>query len=107
VGRETAYSGGTVKEFAEVQFREKRTVAAGVRQTTLEHAGFPWRKRYPSPLASPKVLGLWFLRGLLYGPIPKGSSLFLYFYPTAFNPSRDHQKLYSLGIREALQDVFF
>lgn len=100
-------SAGTVKEFAEVQFRENENRRGlGFDKPLLNNAELPLAEAYPSPLASPKSFGHSGFTGTFIWADPERKLTFIFLSNRVY-PSRDHQKLYSLGIREALQDVFF
>jgi len=107
-----SYFGRNRKEFAEDQFlRKRKKPSRGWVSTnhswtmpslSLGEAYFPFWQAL-------KVFGpLWFYGTFYMGRIQKGSSLFLYFYPTAFTRLEITRNCYSLGIpEECLQDVFF
>ncbi|WP_339758115.1 serine hydrolase domain-containing protein [Algoriphagus aquimarinus] len=97
----------TVKEFTEVQFLENENRRGlGFDKPLLNNAELPLEEAYPSPLASPESFGHSGFTGTLVwaDPVKKLTYIFL---SNRVYPSRNHQKLYSLGIREALQDVFY
>ncbi|SFB06806.1 serine hydrolase domain-containing protein [Algoriphagus aquimarinus] len=107
VGGSQLISAETVKEFTEVQFRENENRRGlGFDKPLLNNAELPLAEAYPSPLASPESFGHSGFTGTLVwaDPVKKLTYIFL---SNRVYPSRDHQKLYSLGIREALQDVFY
>lgn len=100
-------SAETVKEFAEVQFRENENRRGlGFDKPLLNNAELPLAEAYPSPLASPKSFGHSGFTGTFIWADPERKLTFIFLSNRVY-PSRDYQKLYSLGIREALQDVFY
>jgi CubicO group peptidase (beta-lactamase class C family) len=100
-------SAETVKEFTEVQFRENENRRGLVfDKPLLNNAELPLAEAYPSPLASPDSFGHSGFTGTFVWADPENKLTFIFLSNRVY-PSRDHQKLYSLGIREALQDVFY
>ncbi|WP_373398368.1 serine hydrolase [Algoriphagus halophilus] len=100
-------SAETVKEFTEVQYPENENRRGlGFDKPLLNNSELPIAEAYPSPLASPESFGHSGFTGTFVwaDPVKKITYIFL---SNRVYPSRDHQKLYSLGIREALQDVFY
>ena len=100
-------SAETVKEFTEVQYPENdNRRGLGFDKPLLNNSELPLAEAYPSPLASPESFGHSGFTGTFVwaDPIKKITYIFL---SNRVYPSRDHQKLYSLHIREALQDVFY
>jgi CubicO group peptidase (beta-lactamase class C family) len=96
-----------VKEFTEVQFRENENRRGLVfDKPLLNNAELPLAEAYPSPLASPDSFGHSGFTGTFVWADPENKLTFIFLSNRVY-PSRDHQKLYSLGIREALQDVFY
>ncbi len=100
-------SAETVKEFTEVQFRENENRRGlGFDKPLLNNAELPLAEAYPSPLASPKSFGHSGFTGTFVWADPENKLTYIFLSNRVY-PSRDHQKLYSLKIREALQDVFY
>ncbi|MEB2774156.1 serine hydrolase [Algoriphagus sp. D3-2-R+10] len=100
-------SAETVKEFTEVQFRENdNRRGLGFDKPLLNNAELPLAEAYPSPLASPKSFGHSGFTGTFVWADPDKKLTFIFLSNRVY-PSRDHQKLYSLNIRTALQDVFY
>lgn len=100
-------SAETVKEFTAVQFRENENRRGlGFDKPLLNNAELPLAEAYPSPLASPKSFGHSGFTGTFIWADPEKKLTYIFLSNRVY-PSRDHQKLYSLGIREALQDVFY
>jgi CubicO group peptidase (beta-lactamase class C family) len=100
-------SAETVKEFTEVQFCENENRRGlGFDKPLLNNAELPLTEAYPSPLVSPKSFGHSGFTGAFVWADPEKKLTFIFLSNRVY-PSRDHQKLYSLGIREALQDVFY
>jgi CubicO group peptidase (beta-lactamase class C family) len=100
-------SAETVKEFTEVQFRENENRRGlGFDKLLLNNSELPLGDAYPSPLVSPKSFGHSGFTGTFIWADPEKKLTFIFLSNWVY-PSRDHQKLYSLDIREALQDVFY
>jgi CubicO group peptidase (beta-lactamase class C family) len=100
-------SAETVKEFTEVQFRENENRRGlGFDKPLLNNAELPLTEAYPSPLVSPRSFGHSGFTGTFIWADPEKKLTFIFLSNRVY-PSRAHQKLYSLGIREALQDVFY
>ena len=100
-------SAETVKEFTEVQFPENdNRRGLGFDKPLLNNAGLPLAEAYPSPLASPKSFGHSGFTGTFVWADPENKLTYIFLSNRVY-PSREHQKLYSLHIREALQDVFY
>jgi CubicO group peptidase (beta-lactamase class C family) len=107
VGGQQLISAKTVKEFTEVQFRENENRRGlGFDKALLNNAELPLTKAYPSPFVSPKSFGHSGFTGTFIWADPEKKLTFIFLSNRVY-PSRAHQKLYSLGIREALQDVFY
>ena len=97
----------TVKEFTKVQYPENENRRGlGFDKPLLNNSELPLAEAYPSPLVSPESFGHSGFTGTFVwaDPINKITYIFL---SNRVYPSRDHQKLYGLHIREALQDVFY
>jgi len=100
-------SAETVKEITELQFRENgNRRGLGFDKPLLNNAELPLAEAYPSPLASPRSFGHSGFTGAFVWADPEKKLTFIFLSNRVY-PSRDHQKLNSLGIREALQDVFY
>ncbi|PZX53997.1 CubicO group peptidase (beta-lactamase class C family) [Algoriphagus chordae] len=107
VGGLQLISAETVKEFTEVQFRENENRRGlGFDKPYFNNSELPLAEAYPSPLASPESFGHSGFTGTFVwaDPIKKLTYIFL---SNRVYPSRDHQNLYKLNIRTALQDVFY
>ncbi|UZD23467.1 serine hydrolase [Algoriphagus halophytocola] len=100
-------SAKTVKEFTEVQFpaNENRR-GLGFDKPYLDNTELPLAEAYPSPLASPTSFGHSGFTGTFVWADPEKKLTFIFLSNRVY-PSRDHRKLYSLKIREAIQDVFY
>ncbi|WP_339865387.1 serine hydrolase [uncultured Algoriphagus sp.] len=97
----------TVKEFTEVQFPENdNRRGLGFDKPYFNNSELPLAEAYPSPLASPASFGHSSFTGTFVWADPENKLTYIFLSNRVY-PSRDHQKLYSLGIREALQDVFY
>ncbi|WP_057936370.1 serine hydrolase domain-containing protein [Algoriphagus resistens] len=100
-------SAETVKEFTAVQFRENdNRRGLGFDKPYFNNAELPLTEAYPSPLASPTSFGHSGFTGTFVWADPEKKLTFIFLSNRVY-PSRDHQKLYSLDIRKALQDVFY
>lgn len=100
-------SEATVKEFTTVQYPENDNYRGlGFDKPLLDNATRPLEEAYPSPLASPESFGHSGFTGTFVwaDPVKKLTYIFL---SNRVYPNRDHRKLYSLDIRQALQDVFY
>ena len=107
VDGEQLISAETVKEFAEVQFRENdNRRGLGFDKPYFNNAELPLAEAYPSPLASPASFGHSGFTGTFVWADPEKKLTYIFLSNRVY-PSRDHQKLYSLNIRTALQDVFY
>jgi CubicO group peptidase (beta-lactamase class C family) len=97
----------TVREFTEVQFPENENRRGlGFDKPLLDNAALSLEEAYPSPLASPESFGHSGFTGTFVWADPVHKLTFIFLSNRVY-PTRDHRKLYSLGIREALQDVFY
>lgn len=100
-------SAATVKEFTEVQFPENENRRGlGFDKPLLNNAELPLAEAYPSPLASPESFGHSGFTGTFVWADPENKLTYIFLSNRVY-PSRNHRKLYSLGIREAVQDVFY
>jgi len=100
-------SAETVKEFTEVQFRENENRRGlGFDKPLLNNAELPLTEAYPSPFVSARSFGHSGFTGTFIWADPEKKLTFIFLSNRVY-PSRAHQKLYSLGIREVLQDVFY
>ncbi|WP_339880216.1 serine hydrolase [uncultured Algoriphagus sp.] len=107
VDGEQLISAETVKEFAEVQFRENdNRRGLGFDKPYFNNTELPLAEAYPSPLASPASFGHSGFTGTFVWADPEKKLTYIFLSNRVY-PSRDHQKLYSLNIRTALQDVFY
>ncbi|PZX57034.1 CubicO group peptidase (beta-lactamase class C family) [Algoriphagus ratkowskyi] len=100
-------SAETVKEFTEVQFRENENRRGlGFDKPHLNNAELPLAEAYPSPLVSPESFGHSGFTGTFVWADPVNKLTYIFLSNRVY-PSRDHQNLYNLNIRPALQDVFY
>lgn len=100
-------SSETVKEFTKVQYPENENYRGlGFDKPLLNNAELPLEEAYPSPLASPESFGHSGFTGTFVWADPVKNLTFIFLSNRVY-PSRDHRKLYSLDIRQALQDVFY
>lgn len=97
----------TVKEFTRVQYPENENYRGlGFDKPLLNNAELPLEEAYPSPLASPESFGHSGFTGTFVWADPVKKLTFIFLSNRVY-PHRDHRKLYSLDIRQALQDVFY
>ncbi|WP_288371289.1 serine hydrolase [uncultured Algoriphagus sp.] len=97
----------TVREFARVQFPENgNRRGLGFDKPLLNNAAHSLEEAYPSPLVSAESFGHSGFTGTFVWADPVHKLTFIFLSNRVY-PTRDHRKLYSLGIREALQDVFY
>jgi CubicO group peptidase (beta-lactamase class C family) len=97
----------TVREFTEVQFPENdNRRGLGFDKPLLDNAALSLEVAYPSPLVSAESFGHSGFTGTFVWADPVHKLTFIFLSNRVY-PTRDHRKLYSLGIREALQDVFY
>lgn len=100
-------SEATVKEFTRVQYPENENYRGlGFDKPLLNNAELPLEEAYPSPLASPESFGHSGFTGTFVWADPVKKLTFIFLSNRVY-PNRDHRKLYSLDIRQALQDVFY
>jgi len=100
-------SAETVKEFTTVQYPENENYRGlGFDKPLLNNSELPLEEAYPSPLASPESFGHSGFTGTFVWADPVKNLTFIFLSNRVY-PSRDHRKLYSLDIRQALQDVFY
>ncbi|MDC6385574.1 class C beta-lactamase-related serine hydrolase [Flagellimonas taeanensis] len=100
-------SEATVKEFTTVQYPENENYRGlGFDKPLLNNAELPLEEAYPSPLASPESFGHSGFTGTFVWADPVKKLTFIFLSNRVY-PNRDHRKLYSLDIRQALQDVFY
>ncbi|MEN2283398.1 serine hydrolase [Algoriphagus sp. SE2] len=100
-------SAETVKEFTEVQYPENENRRGlGFDKPMLNNSELPLGEAYPSPLASPASFGHSGFTGTFVWADPEKKLTYIFLSNRVY-PTRDHRKLYSLGIREAVQDVFY
>ncbi len=100
-------SAETVREFTEVQFPENdNRRGLGFDKPLLDNASLSLENAYPSSLVSPESFGHSGFTGTFVWADPVHKLTFIFLSNRVY-PTRDHRKLYSLGIREALQDVFY
>lgn len=104
---EQIISAETVREFTEVQFPENENRRGlGFDKPLLNNAELPLADAYPSPLASPKSFGHSGFTGTFVWADPENKLTYIFLSNRVY-PTRANRNLYSLGIREALQDVFY
>ncbi|GLU43112.1 serine hydrolase domain-containing protein [Allomuricauda sp. NBRC 101325] len=100
-------SAETVKEFTTVQYPENENYRGlGFDKPLLNNSELPLEKAYPSPLASPESFGHSGFTGTFVWADPVKKLTFIFLSNRVY-PTRDHRNLYSLDIRQALQDVFY
>ncbi|MCR9227783.1 MAG: beta-lactamase family protein [Flavobacteriaceae bacterium] len=97
----------TVGEFTAIQYPENGNYRGlGFDKPLLNNSELALAEAYPSPLASPQSFGHSGFTGTFVWADPVKKLTFIFLSNRVY-PSRDHRKLYSLDIRQALQDVFY
>lgn len=96
-----------VKEFTKVQFPENENRRGlGFDKPLLDNSERTLEEAYPSPLASAKSFGHSGFTGTFVWADPENKLTYIFLSNRVY-PTRDNRNLYNLGIREALQDVFY
>jgi len=100
-------SEGTVKEFTKVQYPDnKNRRGLGFDKPLLNNSEVPFNEAYPAPEVSEDSFGHSGFTGAFVWADPKNQLVFIFLSNRVY-PSRDHRNLYTLQIREALQQVFY
>jgi CubicO group peptidase (beta-lactamase class C family) len=97
----------TVREFTRVQYPENENYRGlGFDKPLLDNAELPISEAYPAPAVGPDSFGHSGFTGTLVWADPKNQMVFI-FLSNRVHPTRDNRNLYSLRIRQALQQVFY
>tara|TARA_R110002020_G_scaffold122487_6_gene277946 strand:+ start:79376 stop:80683 length:1308 start_codon:yes stop_codon:yes gene_type:complete len=96
----------TLKEFTRVQYPENDNYRGlGFDKPLLNNSELELSEAYPAPGVSPESFGHTGFTGTMVWADPKNQMVFIFLSNRVY-PSRDHRSLYSLRIRQALQQVF-
>lgn len=97
----------TVREFARVQFPENgNRRGLGFDKPMLGNSNLPGAEAYPAPSAGPGSFGHSGFTGTFVWADPENQLVYI-FLSNRVHPSREHQALYSLGLRTRTQQVFY
>lgn len=96
-----------VREFARVQFpgNENRR-GLGFDKPLLNNSQLPEAEAYPAPMASPESFGHSGFTGTFVWADPTYQLVYVFLSNRVY-PTREHQGLYSLGLRTRVQQVFY
>lgn len=101
------FSEATVREFIKVQYpKNENRRGLGFDKPLLNNPQLPLAEAYPAPEVSPQSFGHSGFTGTFVWADPENQLVFI-FLSNRVNPSRENRNLYSLKIREALQQVFY
>ena len=101
------FSEDTVKEFIKVQYpgNENRR-GLGFDKPTLGNDTLQLKDAYPAPEVSPQSFGHSGFTGTFVWADPENQMVYIFLSNRVY-PSRDHQNIYELNIRPAVQQVFY
>lgn len=101
------FSEDMVKEFIKVQYPENENRRGlGFDKPTLGNDTLQLKDAYPAPEVSPQSFGHSGFTGTFVWADPENQLVYIFLSNRVY-PSRDHQKLYDLNIRAAVQQVFY
>ncbi len=101
------FSEDTVKEFIKVQYPENENRRGlGFDKPTLGNDTLQLKEAYPAPEVSPQSFGHSGFTGTFVWADPENQLVYIFLSNRVY-PSRDHQNIYNLNIRPALQQVFY
>lgn len=101
------FSETTVKEFTKVQYAENdNRRGLGFDKPLLNNALMPLEEAYPAPEVSPESFGHAGFTGTLVWADPENQLVFIFLSNRVY-PTREHNNLSKLHIRQALQQVFY
>lgn len=96
-----------VREFARVQYPENdNRRGLGFDKPVKDNALLPLPEAYPAPSVSPESFGHSGFTGTFVWADPINQLVFIFLSNRVY-PTREHQNLYSLNLRPALQQVFY
>ena len=97
----------TVREFARVQYPENgNRRGLGFDKPLPGNADMPVEEAYPAPMASPGSFGHSGFTGTFVWADPENQLVYIFLSNRVY-PSREHQALYTLGLRTRVQQVFY
>ena len=97
----------TVREFARVQFPENdNRRGLGFDKPLPGNADLSPEEAYPAPMASPGSFGHSGFTGTFVWADPENQLVYIFLSNRVY-PSREHQALYTLGLRTRVQQVFY
>ncbi len=101
------FSENTVKEFIKVQYplNENRR-GLGFDKPILDNDTLPLKEAYPAPEVSPQSFGHSGFTGTFIWADPENQLVYIFLSNRVY-PSRDHQNIYELNIRSAIQQIFY
>ncbi len=98
---------GTLDEFTKVQYpNNKNRRGLGFDKPLLNNKTLSLKKGYPAPEVSKKSFGHAGFTGTFIWADPENQLVFI-FLSNRVNPTRNNRSLYTLRIRQALQQVFY
>ncbi len=101
------FSEATVKEFIKVQYPENENRRGlGFDKPLLDSGNLEFDGAYPAPEVSPASFGHSGFTGTFVWADPESQLVYI-FLSNRVNPSREHRNLYTLKVREAVQQVFY
>ncbi len=101
------FSEDTVKEFIKVQYPENENRRGlGFDKPTLGNDTLQLKDAYPAPEVSPQSFGHSGFTGTFVWADPVNQLVYI-FLSNRVHPSREHQNIYNLNIRPALQQIFY
>ena len=101
------FSEATVKEFIKVQYPENENRRGlGFDKPLLDNGNLGFDDAYPAPEVSPASFGHSGFTGTFVWADPESQLVYI-FLSNRVNPSREHRNLYTLKVREAVQQVFY
>jgi len=107
LGGQRLLDSATVREFARVQFPENgNRRGLGFDKPLPENADLPAEEAYPAPMASPGSFGHSGFTGTFVWADPENQLVYIFLSNRVY-PSREHQALYTLGLRTRVQQVFY
>ncbi|NHF60347.1 serine hydrolase [Flavobacteriaceae bacterium TP-CH-4] len=101
------FSEATVKEFIKGQYPENdNRRGLGFDKPYPNNSGLPLSEAYPAPEVAPESFGHSGFTGTFVWADPENQLVYIFLSNRVY-PSRKHRNLYSLHIREAVQQVFY
>ncbi len=101
------FSEATVREFTKVQYPQNdNRRGLGFDKPLMGNDTLLLKEAYPAPEVSPQSFGHSGFTGTFVWADPKNQLVYIFLSNRVY-PSRDHQELYDLNIRSAVQEVFY